>query len=343
MEITVNNIKDVNIKKLALDKERFGSLSFDRSLPFLERLKKFFVELDKLGYETELTEGEKTQVDQWKVIFTEYLQRLEQFDLNLPNTSPKDVHDNFENEVIGFYNSNFPSLRNFLTYLRQESILKNKDQNSLQKEREVIASTRKELEESLRQLQKDLKQQKARKKEIEEKKGSIASIQLAMHFAKQSNDYSIEAKNWLENRGKFFFWLLILIVINYSIYIIVFVFNSLGKITFGTDFIFSLEYGIINLSLLSLLFYSLRFSSQNYNIFSNLEAVTRHRKNVAQTLDDFLGTNPSPEVKDEMIKQGTEAMFKHLPTGYIPKSESKQSDPIIEAVTNFITKKDSFT
>ena len=92
--------------------------------------------------------------------------------------------------------------------------------------------------------------------------------------------------------------------------------------------------------MLSLLFYSLRFASQNYNIFSNLNAVTRHRKNVAQTLDDFLGTNPASEIKDAMIKQGTEAMFKHLPTGYIPKSETKQSDPIIEAVSNFILKRE---
>lgn len=306
-------LKKLNIKDIALNRKRLGDLVFEASYPYIEKLKSLFMELEKLGYVSELADSEINQIEQWLLDFTNRLRTLEQFDLQ--QASPKETHDSFESQITSFYNSVFPHLRNYLTYLRQESILKSQDQKQLQKEREQIVQTRRQLEETLKQLQKDLEKQARRKKKLEETKGAIAATQLAHHFEKQSNDYAKEAKKWLENRKIYFKALLALIIINYIIYLAVFALNTARVLSFDTDFIFSIEYGVINLSLLSLLFYSLRFASQNYNIFSNLEAVTRHRKNVAQTLDDFLGTNPAPEIRDEMIKQGMEAMFKHLPTG----------------------------
>lgn len=337
MDITLENYKTLNLKDLVLN-SRFGDLKFEKGFPQLVNLQKMFIEFEKLGYQRELAPSEQAQILNAVNQFIEYLKRIQLFDLNQQN--PKEVHDTLENQIENFYNSTVSALRNFQTYLRQDIILKSQDQKKLQEEREKIVKTRQELQDKLAELQKDLEKQKYRKKKIEEEKGSIAATQLAIHFAKQCNDYAKEAENWLENRKLFLKSLIILISFNYLVYVIVFFLNIFNQIPFGTNIIFSIEYGIINLSLLSLLFYSLRFASQNYNIFSNLNAVTRHRKNVAQTLDDFLGTNPASEIKDAMIKQGTEAMFKHLPTGYIPKSETKQSDPIIEAVSNFILKRE---
>ncbi len=337
MDISEQNYKEVSLKDLCLN-SRLGDLNFEKSYNYLNKLKDILSEFERLGYEKELSPNEQGQVSGARNQYIEYLKKIQQFDLNQPN--PSGIRDALENEIENFYNSTVSSLRNSLTYLRQESILKSQDQEQLQKERERIVQVRQQLEVTLKQLQEDLEKQKRRKKKLEETKGAIAATQLAHHFAKQSNDYAKEAEKWLKNRKTFFKALLALIIINYVTYLTVFVLNTVHLLPFDTGFIFSIEYGVINLSLLSLLFYSLRFASQNYNIFSNLEAVTRHRKNVALTLDDFLGTNPAPEIRDEMIKQGTEAMFKHLPTGYIPKSESKDSNPVNEVI-NYFLKRDS--
>ncbi len=48
--ITKDNIKKVDIKSLALNKDKFGALTFNIAFPILERLQKFFIDLEDFDY-----------------------------------------------------------------------------------------------------------------------------------------------------------------------------------------------------------------------------------------------------------------------------------------------------
>ncbi|OGE15944.1 hypothetical protein A2495_01285 [Candidatus Curtissbacteria bacterium RIFOXYC12_FULL_41_11] len=100
--------------------------------------------------------------------------------------------------------------------------------------------------------------------------------------------------------------------------------------------IFTLQYGILKLALVSLISYGIAFSSRSYSINSSLAVNNLHKKNVAETLTDFLASDNDPNVKVKMIEQGTEAIFKHLATGYISKNESKDDGPIVAIINKFL-------
>ena len=369
-EIIPENLKTLEIKQIALNKDKFGALTFDKAYPLLHKLRKIFVEFEELGYEELLTQDEINDVNNKREQLLAYIKRIHDIHPETDASFNKDVRDQIENEIEGFYNGTVRHLRNNLIYLRQEAVLKSKDEKSLQEERKTVLQVRKQSEEILDQLKKELRAVREEKrvvrkekKEVEEAHGEIAAKVLAYHFAKQANDYTKEAKGeeiddskikgrykywkrlwkkikrnggWLKKRSLFYWALIIIISLNFITYFTIFILNKLEKIPLETGDIFTIEYGIMKIALITLLSWGLGFASKNYNIYSNLEAVARHRKNVAQTLDDFLATNPDEKARSQMIKQGTEAMFKHLPTGYIPKSEQKSEGPIYEIINNIL-------
>lgn len=355
-------IKEFPVKKHALNKDKLGSLTFDESYKYFEELQKFFIELIDLDYENKLTSTEVTDVNNLGVQFVDhYLSRLK--DYNIDQDNAKGIHDSIENEVINFYNDVSRRFRPALVYLRQQAGLESQSAQDLQKERKEIIKAKKEYERLISDLDSKFKGLIEREKEVETKHGEVAAKVLAHHFAKQSNDYAKEAKGeeidyskikgrdryfkrlwkkirrdggWLKKRSFFYLLLVIIISLNFIVYFTILILNKLEIIPLETGDIFTIEYAVIKIALITLLSWGLGFASKNYNIYSNLEAVARHRKNVAQTLDDFLATGPNEKDRSQMIRQGVEAMFKHLPTGYIPKSEQKSEGPIYRIINTIL-------
>ncbi|MEK7569968.1 MAG: hypothetical protein AAB515_00795 [Patescibacteria group bacterium] len=321
-DINAENLPSLDIKAIALNRDRLGTLAFESVEPILEELKKLYTELDNLDYKTRLTLDEVNQIDTAKNQLVQYLTQLEQFDIQ--QAGAKDVHDRIENEIKQHHNSIIKSFRNYLVYLRQELALKSKSAEELQKERQDALQAKKQYDELTTQLKQQLEELGSQKQLIETGKGEVATKQLAHHFAKQANDYTESATRWLKFRNYFYWAFFIIVGANVYVYL----FSDRG--------IFTLQYGLVKLALLSAIGYAIAFSAKNYNIQSNLEAISRHRKNVAQTIEDFLGTNPAPEVRDAMLKHATEALFRHFPTGYITKSESRDGGPLYEIVNNLI-------
>lgn len=367
-EITRDSITSINIEKLALNKD-FGRLVFKNSLPYLKKTQNLFKEFDELNYQDDLSQEEINSIDNKKDQFVQQLTQLQQFDIGQANS--QQAHDNLEQQFINFYNSISRELRMQLVYLRQEAARKSQDVVNLEEQQKAAVQAEqkykelaKKLEVRFQEFDQKEKELEAKKKEVETAHGEVATKVLAYHFAKQANDYTIRAgdmfysneesqstenwfnktlkwikkpRSWRTIRSIFWWTLLIILIFNFALYFLIFFLHKSGKIGLATDDIFTLEYGIIKLALISLLYYGMHFASRNYNIVSNLEAVNRHRKNVAQTLEDFLATNPDEGVRSEMIRQGTDAMFRHLPTGYIRKSgRDEDGGSIIKSFTNIL-------
>ena len=93
----------------------------------------------------------------------------------------------------------------------------------------------------------------------------------------------------------------------------------------------------MKIALISLLSYGLAFTSRNYRVNANLAVTNRHRRSVAQTIEDYLSTNPRPEIQDQIIREGVVAMFQHIHSGYLSNRENpSDGSPVSEFITNII-------
>lgn len=338
MELTKENLRNVNIKDLALN-PKFGSLTFDKSRIKLEKIQKWFTEFQELDYINELPENVSINIDNHIDQFIAHLQWLEKFDIaTIPNA--REEHDNFESRTDSFYNTVF---NNFVTtnlhFLRQEVELRSKDRQNLAQQQKEVQQIKKNTEEIFLELQNELTKLKAEKEQVASKKGEIAAVRFGKHFENEAKAYAVNADLWLNKRDNFFKWLLRIVLCNFSLYIFLFITNKLQLWPFfpPKEF-FTIEYGIVNLALLSLLSYAVSFSSKNYNVNSNLETTNKHRKNVSETLTDFLASGVEQEEKLKILEQATSAIFKHLPNGYLPKIESKDDGPVQSLIDTLLRK-----
>lgn len=333
---TVDQIKKFNIKGLALNKEKLGSLIFEKSHQRLEELRTLFLELIDLDHQKYLSKDEVEAINSRSQRFWDYLRRLEQFNIELPNA--KQVHDSFENEVENFYHDTTKNLRTSLIYLRQEAARKSQDQQSLAEEQKAATKARKQYEELHQQLKNELESLQKQKGDVEAAHGEVATKYLAVQFDKQAKEYETAAGKWLSLRNKLYWLLIGIIGANFVAYLLLFILDKVWNVGLPPREIFTIEYGVVKLALLAVLSYGVGFASKNYNVSSHLSAVNKHRRNVAQTLDDFLATKP--DRKSEMLRQGTEAMFKHASIGYIRREEQKDNGPIYEIINKFLPNKE---
>ncbi|MFA7170018.1 MAG: hypothetical protein WC178_04140 [Candidatus Paceibacterota bacterium] len=316
-------IREFSVRKVALNKEKLGSLTFDEACEYFENTQKLFVDLIDLDYENKLTSQEIQDIDSQGITFiNNHLNLLENYDIGQDNSKVR--HNQITENIKNFYNTFAKTYRPALVFLRQEAGLEDKNAQELESTQKDFLAAKKEYEKLAKELKEQREEIESKKAAIESGRGEIASTILAKHFDNQISICEKSADKWLKQRDRFFYVILIVIVINFVWYI------------FINKEIFTLQYGIMKLAMLSVLSYGLSFCSKNYKIESNLKSVNMHRKNVAQTLDDFLAANPDIDTKSQMIKQGTEAMFKHLPIGYIANEDIPDSGPVNEIIYKMV-------
>lgn len=337
-EIKPENIKVLEIEQIALNKDKFGALTFDKAYPQLDELRKMLVEFEELGYRDLLTTDEIRDVDNFKERLLTYVRRINDLNPETDASFNKNVRDNLESDINSFCGSTIKNLRNNLVFLRQEAARRSQDQQSLAEEQKAATKARKQYEELYQQLKNELESLQKQKGEVEAAHGEVATKYLAVQFDKQVKEYETVAEKWLSLRNKLYWLLIGIIGANFLAYLLLSILDKVWNIGLPPREIFTIEYGVVKLALLAVLSYGVGFASKNYNVSSHLAAVNKHRENVAQTLDDFLATKP--DRKSEMLRQGTEAMFKHASIGYIRREEQKDNGPIYEIINKFLPNKE---
>ena len=331
-EITIESLNGINIKQLALNSD-FGKLKFEKSYLYFKGVQDIFKNLDDHDYKNNLTQQEINNIDAKKNQFIEYLARLQKFDIG--QAESQQLHDNLENEIINFHDDTVRNLRIIQLSLKDITASKSEDKQELAKKQKMAAQAEKEYKELSEKMKKELGILTKQKKAIETAHGEMATKVLAHHFAKQANDHQALIPKWKKIRSAFYWSIITIISLNIiSYFYILIVGNILNKFSLHTNQIFTLEYGVVKLILISFLSYGLSFASKNYNIEANLTIINKHRKNVAQTLEDFLATNPGADTKSQMIKKGTDAMFQHHQTGYIATTKQKEDGPVQAIINN---------
>lgn len=326
VEINRENYRNINVDDIALDRNRLGTLVFEKATTYLSKLKDFFVELEDLGYREMLTPPEINDIENQTNTFVEYLRRVSSFDINQPN--PGDVRNQLEAEIENFYNETMRVTRPHLAFLRQEIALKNTDRKSLQKEVQQAQLAKKQYEELSKKFTEQIQNLEKQQSDVETGHGKLASKVLASHFKAEAKDFESEAANWLENRSRYFYALLAVVVVSMLLAVLAAYYPNWVKIS-STQVLF------VKLALISTLFYAVAFASKNYRTAKNLAFINRHRASVAQTMDDYLATTPDQSTQDHIVQEGTRAMFQHIQVGYSSVHDAGDGTPT-ELVTNVI-------
>ncbi len=320
-EIKPENLKVLEIKQVALNKDKFGALTFDRAYPQLHELRKMIVEFEELGYHEFLTTDEVNDVDNYRKNLLGYVQRINDLNPETDASFNKNVRDGLENEIENFYRSTTKNLRSNLVYLRQEAARKSQDQQLLAEEQKAAMQARKQAEETLSQLQQKLEELNKREQELESTSGRVGTKALGIHFGEEAVQYQKKADWWFEG-AKGAYVVLILCVLIIAVYYTFFKDGGWTSLVW--------QEGVAKLALFAVLWYALSFIVRSYNVNSHLAAVNRHRAAVARTLEDFLAS--SPTTTGEMLQNGTDAMFKHSAVGFITKAEKDSGNPLLEIV-----------
>jgi len=336
-EINLDNYLTVDIDGIALDRNKLGSLVFEGSSKLLNSIQELFKEFNDLSYETLLTPSEIELVKANQTSFINFLNRLKIFDMN--QATPKVAHDQFEVDIENFYNSVNQQLRPSLVYLRQEASLKSQDQKSLQAQAKQAAQASAEFEKLSKQLKAELETIASQKQDVEKNRGQLASKTLAKHFDTEASYFGTEATSWLKKRDLFFWILCGVVGFNLLMYfaLSILIKNDWQFHNVTINGFFNRQYVVLKVAIVAILTYGIAFCSKNYRVNSNLAVINRHRRSVAQTIEDFLDTNPRQEIQDQIIKEGVIAMFQHIGTGYLShKESSSDGNPATELITNII-------
>jgi len=326
-EINPENLKVLEIKQIALDKDKFGVLTFDKAYPQLHDLRKTMVEFEELGYRELLTPDEVSDIDSYRGKLLEFINQIHSLNPE-DGTFNKAVRDQIENEVDGYYRSTIKALRSNLVFLRQEAARKSQDTQSLAEQQKNVGIVLKQAQDTSSQLQQKLEELQKREQQIANTSGQIGAEQIGFYFQQEVKLYQSRADRWFKIAIVAYLFLVGSVLIAMAYYS----FFRLGGWTS-----ISWQEGAAKLFFFTALWYGLAFVIRNFGVNSHLAAVNRHRAAVARTLNDFLAANPT--ATGEMLQHGTDAMFKHAPIGFITKAEKESSNPLFEIANKIVNPK----
>lgn len=325
MAIEIKSLKEANIKSLALN-TKFGDLKFEQAYPKLEEIKNWILEFTELNFEENLPNDKVRELNNHIEQYVQHLGWLKNFSIST-SSNPKSEHDVFENRINSFYQSFFENfVIKYLGYLKDQASAKSLDKKALEQQQKAAVQAEKRYQELAANLEQKIESLEKQKKDIESTSGEVAAAHFGKSFENQVIEYEKTSNDWLKQRSlylKILFWIL---GVNIAFYIYLFLSTKVNLLPgFTPKEFFTVEYAVIKLALISLLFYALSFSSKHYNINSDLASTNKHRKNVADTYSLFLETSQNEDAKKEIAKQGAEAMFKHAPNGYTKSSDDERS------------------
>src|SRR5690606_29000640 len=100
--IKSENLKVLEIKQIALNRDKFGALTFDKVYPKLDELRKMLVEFEELSYLDLLTIDEINEVNSFKERLLKYIRRINDLDPETDATYNINVRDSLEVEIEDF-------------------------------------------------------------------------------------------------------------------------------------------------------------------------------------------------------------------------------------------------
>ena len=157
IDITTENVFEVEIKKLALD-ERFGALKFEYALDKLLKIQEWLKEAHDLNYQGLLMGDDYSIVEGSINELVFFLRELQVFDISAVS-NPKAEQDSFNQHVDNSYQEVYTKIAmRILPFLREEKRREDPEQQKLDAEVARISEIRSGLEKELEKAQNEISQ-----------------------------------------------------------------------------------------------------------------------------------------------------------------------------------------
>jgi len=325
------DITNVDIKSICIRDDLGKKWNFTEADKNLEKVRIALTHLINVPNDDDLTTKDKNAINKGVNQLMELLNKIQSFD-NTIHENTLEKHDELENESVRFADRTLQELRPILDHLAISELSDDKNLIGL-KRKQLEAEEAKnnfnrmsnELQNSFSEIKKQSDEIRTISKQLNQSKhGEIASAVSAKHFIEERDVYKLMADKWFR-KIKWSITLAFIGTIDILIAYLYFVEQEKYKNSLW-------QLGVAKLALIGMIWYVVSLIVHNYNVNSHLSAVNRHRAAVAQTLKDFMAANP--ERQSDMLKYGTEAMFKHAPIGFIRKAEKEPSNPLMEIINN---------
>lgn len=342
IEITKENVFEVDIEKLALD-DRFGDLKFTDTSSQLLQIQEWLKEVHDLNYKELLEQDNVEKIDRYTNAFVILLRMLQKFDFSTVS-NPKAEQVSFNQRVADFHIKLLVDVENdILPLLKGERKRDDPEQQRLDAEFMRVSGIKSRAKEKaeeaeIKKLEKQREELRAKQQKAEEVYAGLSKRAQRQsggyfrdHFTRQAEKHNERAWNsiWLV-----YLFVGIIIIIG-ACFLIWYKpnFEIQENIGFwGSFFAFLIESKLFFLSLIiSMLIYAVRFFSRIFSAEKNLENIYIQKQKALdahqQILDAVQDTKSENhlETQNAILTYMSQSIFEVHSSGYLNKDKDNRT------------------
>ena len=322
LQTQLEKLTKVNPDSLVRVGEFGQALSFEKGLPYFQRVLRLFCDLAQANLDTvpyqhlhRLTQAAEQANDQFS--------QIQQFSLDAHPQNPAQERDGLIDNIRDQYDSWFSQVTPTIAYsIRKGTDFQRLEEDALEQAarvEQIGAEVQSKGQEIVTEAQDVLDQVRRAAQEV-----GVAKH--AVHFKNEANQHKTAAGKWLMA----VFWLAgataLLTLINVGYYAI----RPVDLTTSQT-----IQLAVAKVILFSLLFSALVWSGRVYRSHQHNFVVNQHRQNALTSFETFAKSANDDQTKSAVLLQATNCIFSTQPSGYADSpTEATNSPRIMEIIRN---------
>ncbi|MDP2103508.1 MAG: hypothetical protein Q8K26_01140 [Candidatus Gracilibacteria bacterium] len=326
--------------------EKFGPLHFSGIEDIFQKMAQTIYELELFDFRNNLFPQEINKIESSRNFLIGKFNEIRSFAIGTDNGTQQ-KQQSIVGEIDNHYKNTFFQVDDLLFKVRTKQLLddpKGKEIESILSDSKIQAEAIKKAGEQIDKIKVDLEntlnEAKKGTQTAGEFKAQVGSLQIGQFFKEEAEEHKINASGsvktnysnffglfdgWLGKRRIFFALIFLAIIGNIIFYIIDTVFLV------DKNF-FTVEYGILSLSFLLILYMGMSFATNNYSVEKQLESENKNKSTIANTLELFLSAPQTEESRGVILQNATLTLFSPPTTGTDKGKVQNLNFPITEII-----------
>lgn len=297
--------------------EKFWPLNFSEVEDVFRKMVQTIYELEVFDFRNTLFPQEVTKIETSRNFLISKFNEIRAFTTGIGNGTQQ-TQQNIINEIINHYRNTFFQTDDLLFKVRTKQLLDNPKGKELEsviaeskEQAGLIKKSKEEIDTIKSDLEKTLAEAKKGTAKTGELKAKVGSLEIGRFFEEEAEMHRVNAMGGAESSYKNFFWLFQWWIGSRRLFfmlIFVTIAANIG-LYFAKREIFTIEYGVLSISLLLILYMGMSFSTNNYSVEKQLESENRNKSTIASTLELFLSAPQTEESRWIILQNATVTLF----------------------------------
>jgi len=317
-----------------LNNPSHGKLNFSEVEEVFSNMLDIIYQLELRDFRAILFPEDRDRVENFRNDIKNNFIKIQDFDISQANSTQ--IRQGVIANIQSFYSNQYGKIYAILRNVKIDNLLSDPAADSLDDLLTKANEDSNRIEEIKTKMENYVKEAKKGVEETGISKGEVGSLELAKFFLEQSKIHEKNAigddgnGGWLYNRKIFFCIIAVWLIVNIILYVL-----KIFEINFFTRF-FSIEniieYGVLSLAVLLLLYIGMSFATNNYSVEKQLEVENKHRSNIGKTLQLFLATPQSENSRSIVLQEGISVLFSNINGNYSKSKIQTVTTPATEII-----------